>query len=235
MHVSVRELIGSARERFASRDYYGALLCLEDLDGSARAYADVHHLRGLCLTMLERAEEALFEFDRALDLNPQYVEAHLHRGLVLNQLGRNADAAKAFDAALASEGPAVAGLPAPVAARLANEHARLGEHYAEAGATREAIAQYQRAVELGPRFHDLRMRLARLLLEGGNPLRAREELEEILAARPEWVEARVQFGLARYLAGDVHGARDTWRHCLSERPDLERINAYLAMVERIPE
>ncbi len=235
MNVSVRELIGSARERFASRDYYGALLCLEDLDGSARAYADVHHLRGLCLTMLERAEEALAEFDRALELNPRYVEAHLHRGLVLNQLGRNEAAAAAFDAALEAEGPAVAGLSGPIAARLANEHARLGEHYAEAGATREAIEQYRRAVALGPAFHDLRMRLARLLLEGGNPLGAREELSAILDARPDWIEARVQFGLARYLAGDVSGARDTWRHCQGERPDLERINAYLAMVERIPE
>jgi hypothetical protein len=79
------------------------------------------------------------------------------------------------------------------------------------------------------------MRLARLLLEGGNPLRAREELEAIVAARPDWVEARVQLGLARYLAGDVSGARDTWQHCLADRPDLERVNAYLAMVERIPE
>ncbi len=235
MNVSVRELIGSARERFASRDYYGALLCLEDLDGSARAYADVHHLRGLCLTMLERSDEALGEFARAIALNPRYVEAHLHRGLVLNQLGRNAEAAEAFEAAVAAEGPAVAGLSGPVAARLANEHARLGEMYAEAGAVAEAIGQLRRAVELGPAFHDLRMRLARLLLEGGNPLQAREELAAILASRPDWIEARVQYGLARYLAGDVSGARDTWQQCLSERPDLERVNAYLAMVERIPE
>ena len=49
MNVSVRELIGSARERFGAHDYYGALLCLEDLAGSAREYADVHHLRALCL------------------------------------------------------------------------------------------------------------------------------------------------------------------------------------------
>ena len=56
-----------------------------------------------------------------------------------------------------------------------------------------------------------------------------------LVLDPDCVEARVQCGLARYLAGDVSGARDTWRHCLAERPDLERINAYLAMAERIPE
>jgi predicted short-subunit dehydrogenase-like oxidoreductase (DUF2520 family) len=78
------------------------------------------------------------------------------------------------------------------------------------------------------------MRLARLLLDGGNPLRARDELERIVSVRPDWAEARVQLGLARYLAGDVSGARDTWQACRDERPDLERVSAYLAMVERIP-
>src|SRR5690606_25167478 len=180
MNVSVRELIGSARERFSARDYYGALLCLEDLAGSARAYADVHHLRGLCLTMLERNTDALAEFDRAISLNPRYLEAQLHRGLVLNQLGRGAEAAEAFEAARAAEGAPVEGLPAQVAARFANEHARLGEQYAEAGAIAEAIAQFERAVQLGPSFHDLRLRLARLLIEAGNPLGARDQLEQVL-------------------------------------------------------
>lgn len=235
MNVSVRELIGSARARFASRDYYGALLCLEDLTGSARSYADVHHLRGLCLTMLERNDEALEELDRAIELNPRYVEAHLHRGLVLNQMGRLEEARESFDAARDSEGPPIGGLSAPVAARIANEHARLGEHYAEAGSLTDAIREYRRATELGPEFHDLRLRLARLLIESGNPLGAREELEAVLVERPQWIEAQVQLGLTRYLAGDVPGARAVWQECLAERPDLERINAYLAMVEQIPE
>lgn len=234
MNVSVRELIGSARERFAARDYYGALLCLEDLAGSARSYADVHHLRGLCLTMLERNEEALAEFDRAIALNPRYLEAQLHRGLVLNQMGRSTEAAAAFEAARASEGEPIQGLPAQVAARFANEHARLGEQYAESGAIHEAIGQYRRAVELGPAFHDLRLRLARLMIEAGNPLGARDELDQVLAIRPDWTEARVQLGLARYLAGDVSGAQQTWQTCQAERPDMEWVGAYLAMVDRIP-
>ncbi len=235
MRVSVGELLGTARERFTARDWYGALLCLEDAIGSERAYADVHHLRGLCLTMLDRPEEALEAFGRALELNPCYVEAHLHRGLVLNQLGRTTEAAGAFASAADSEGPSIAGLTGPVAARLANEHGRVGDLYAEAGALAEAILEYRRAVQLGPAFHDLRMRLARLLLESGNPLQSREELEVILAARPDWTEARVQLGLARYLAGDVAGARDVWLACQADRPDVARVNAYLAMVERIPE
>jgi tetratricopeptide (TPR) repeat protein len=235
MDVSTRGIVDVARERFTNRDYYGALLALGDLSGSGRAYADIHHLRGLCFSLLDRPDEALQEFDRALALNPRYLEALLHRGLVLNQLGRGGEAAAAFAAATAAEGPPVAGLSAPIAARLANEHARLGDLYAEAGALAEAVLESRRAVELGPGFHDLRLRLARLLLESGNPLQAREELEAILALRPEWVEAKVQLGMARYLAGDTAGARDTWRECRDARPDLERIAAYLAMVERIPE
>ncbi len=234
MKISVRELVGSARERFAARDYYGALLLLEDAGDSGRSWADLHHMRGLCLSLLDRSEEALAEFARAVTLNPRYVEAHLHRGLVLNQLGRNQEAQDAFEAAAESEGPAIAGLSAPAAARLANEHARMGDLYADAGAMAEAVLEYRRAVELGPGFHDIRLRLARLLLEAGNPLQSREELEKIAEARPEWVEARVQLGLARYLAGDVAGARETWQACLSDRPDLDRINAYLAMLDRIP-
>lgn len=235
MDVSADSLLAEARERFANRDYYGALHCLADLEGAGRSFADVHHLRGLALSLLDRAAEALVQFDAALALNPRYVEAHLHRGLVLNQLGQSLAAAAAFDAAASSGGPTVAGLSGPVAARLANEHARLGELYAEAGALADAVLEYRRAVELGAAFHDLRLRLARLLLEAGNPLQAREELDAILKARPDWIDARVQLGLARYLAGDAAGARDTWRACLADRPDVERIGAYLAMVERIPE
>jgi tetratricopeptide (TPR) repeat protein len=224
-----------ARERFANHDYYGALLSLEEVAGTGRAYADVYHLRGLCFSLMDRPDEALVEFDKALVLNSRYLEALLHRGLVLNQLGRAQEAAAAFADAAAAEGPAVAGFSAPVAARLANEHARLGDLYAETGALAEAVLEYRRAVQLGPNYHDLRLRLARLLLEAGNPLQAREDLEVILAARPEWIDAQVQLGMARYLAGDAAGARDTWRACLYARPDMERVAAYLAMVERIPE
>jgi len=235
MDVSTRGILEVARQRFANRDYYGALLSVEEIAGSGRDYADVHHLRGLCFSLLDRPDEALVEFDRALALNPRYLEALLHRGLTLNQLGRAEEAAEAFAQASAAEGPPVAGLSAPVAARLANEHARLGELYAEARALNEAIREYRRATELGPNFHDLRVRLARLLLEAGNPLQAREELGVVLAARPDMIEARVQLGMARYLAGDTAGARDTWRACREARPDIERVTAYLAMVERIPE
>lgn len=234
MHVSSDHLVAQARERFALQDYYGAIHLLEEVVAAGRDFADVHHLLGLCWSLLGQEARALEAFDRALALNPRYLEAHVHRGLVLNALGRVEEGRAAFAAATAAGGPPVAGLAGHVAARLANAHAELGDAYAEAGAPDRAIAQYRTACELGPAFPDLRYRLARLLLEAGRALEARDELERVVAERPGFVDAQATLGLARYLSGDAAGAEATWRACLAARPENARVEAYLAMLGRNP-
>jgi tetratricopeptide (TPR) repeat protein len=232
MAGQTERLLGRARERFAVQDYYGTVHLLEDIVTSGRAFADVHHLLGVALSLLGQRERALQEFARALQLNPRYLEALIHQGLVLSELGREAEAEESFSRASASVTPPSDGLPAPVAARLANTHAELAEAYAEAGALERAIEQYQRALELGPTYHDLRYRMARRMLEAGRPLDAREALDEVLRERPGFVDAQVALGLAHYLSGDALGAREIWRNCLSRRPENARVDAYLAMLGR---
>jgi len=233
MDVSVAHLLGQARERFANQDYYGAAHLLEEIVGSGRAFADVHHLLGLCRSLIGQRERAVEEFDRALALNPRYIEAHIHRGIALTELGRVAEAEASFQQAANHDRPTGAGFSRHVAAQLANLHAGLGEAYAEAGALSDAVAQYTRSVELGPDFHDVRYRLARLLLEGGNALEAREHLERIVAANPEFVDARAALGLALYMAGDPEGAKGQWSLVLQRRPGHARATAYLSMLGRM--
>lgn len=223
-------LLARARERFVLQDYHGAVHLLEEIAASGHAFADAHHLLGVSHSLLGHAERALAEFDRALALNPRYLEALIHRGLVLNELGRSAEAEESFRRAALADTGSIGGFPAPVAAQLANRHADLAQAYAEVGALTEAIDQYRRALELGPTFHDLRYRLARVLLEAGHALEAREELEQVVAARPGFVDAGAALGLARYLSGDGDGAREVWRATLARRPDNPRIEAYLNMV-----
>jgi tetratricopeptide (TPR) repeat protein len=225
-------LLARARERFVVQDYYGAVHLLESVVDSGRAFADVHHLLGVSLSLLGQAQRALSELERALELNPQYVEALIHRGLVLNELGRTDEAEEAFNRAAANFDKRTAGLPVPVAAQLANRHAELADTYAGAGALEPAIEQYQRALELGPEFHDLRYRMARLLLDAGRSLEAREALEQVLRARPTFVDAQAALGLAHYLSGDADGAREVWQACLARRPENARVDAYLAMLNR---
>lgn len=234
MQVSSDHLLGQARERFAVQDYYGAVHLLEDVIASGRSFADVYHLLGLSLALLGHKERALAEFEQALLLNPGYIEANIHRGILLNELGRAEEAEESFRRATAHGEPSVAGFSRPIAARLANQHAELGKAYAEAGALAEAIVEFRRAVDLGPTFHDLRYRLARLLLEAGRPLEAREELERILEGHPDFLDALASLGLAHYLAGDAAAAREFWARCQGKRPSSARVEAYLAMASRLP-
>lgn len=230
MDVSVEHLLTQARDRFALQDYYGAAHILEDLVAAGHAFADVHHLLGLCRSFLGQHTEALREFDRALVLNERYLEAQIHRGIILSELGRTEEAEAAFRQAATHGQGRVAGYPRLVASRLANHHAGLGDAYAEAGDLAEAVAQFRRAVELGPTFHDLRYRLSRLLLEQGSALEAREHLEQILAANPDFIDARAALGLAHYLAGDPQAARALWHECLVRRPGHARVTAYLSIL-----
>ena len=94
-------LLARARERFVVQDYYGTVHLLESVVDSGRAFADVHHLLGVSLSLLGQTQRALQELGRALELNPRYVEALIHRGLVLNELGRIDEAEDAFNQAAA--------------------------------------------------------------------------------------------------------------------------------------
>jgi tetratricopeptide (TPR) repeat protein len=232
MEVSSEQLVEDAKERFESQDYFGAVHLLQDLVGSGRAFADAHHLLGLSFHMLGQSERALESLNSALTLNPNYIEAQVHRALVLDALGRSAEAAAGLARARELGAGERQGIPTPHAAKLANMHAGVGEAYAETGAYDRAIEQYRRALELGPNFHDLRYRLARLLLETGRSLEARSELEAVVRARPQFYDASAALGLAAYVLGDVATARRTWSALQRDRPNEPKVRAYLSMLDR---
>jgi tetratricopeptide (TPR) repeat protein len=232
MDVSPEHLVGQAWERFQLQDYYGAVHLLEEVVATGRAFADAHHLLGLSYSLAGQPDRALAQFDRALELNPNYVEALLHRGIVLNELGRDGEADAMFRRAARLGGETRLGFPAPIAAKLANRHAALGDAYLEAGGLRQAIDQYREALALGPEFHDLRYKLGRLLLQAGRALDAREQFEIIVRRRPAYLDAAAMLGLACYLAGDGLAARRVWEECRERRPEDPRVEAYLAMLAR---
>ncbi len=233
MDASPEHLVDQARERFQLGDYYGTIHILEDVVDSGRAFADAHHLLGLAYSLAGQPERALAALERALELNPRYVEALIHRALVLNELGREDEAQASLRQANETAGAnARQGFAAHIAAKLANQHAALGDAYVEAGALTEAIAQYQAALALGPGFHDLRYKLGRLLLDAGRALDAREEFQLIVRDRPTFVDAAAMLGLACYLSGDGLGARQVWLACRERRPEDPRVEAYLAMLAR---
>jgi tetratricopeptide (TPR) repeat protein len=229
MHLTQLEQQG--RDAFERRDYEVALQHFRVILADRPGFADVRHLGALCLAFLGRTEEALAELDEALAANPTYVEAHISRALVLQELGRYDEARYAFDRAVEFEAPGGGGLRAAVTARLANAHATVGDLYMEAGAAAEAAAQYEVALELRPRFHDIRNKYATALLALDRVEDALAELQEILEWHPRFLAARLNLGLALYRQGRVEAARAEWELCRAQRPANPQVRAFLSIVE----
>jgi tetratricopeptide (TPR) repeat protein len=226
------DLLTVARDRFATRDYRGAVLLLDSAIQSGQGYADAHHLIGLCYAMNDQREEALRAFDNAIRLNPRYVEAHLNRAIVLGDLGRSKEAEEAIERAQNLGGSDASGFPRMVADRLANMHADLGRAYREAGSLQAAAAQFERALELRPAFADLRLELARTRLEAGDAAAAGAELDAVLAKTPNWLDAMLLRGLAAYLSGELDQAKAVWERASERHPEEPRLETYRSMLAR---
>src|SRR5947209_7542722 len=57
--------------------------------GDARLHSDyavAHYNKAIALKQLQRLEEAVESYDRAIALDPEYVEAHCNRGNTLREL-----------------------------------------------------------------------------------------------------------------------------------------------------
>ena len=187
---------------------------------------------------LARELDAMFETDRAIDelkavveLNPStpydaLAQAQLQLGAAYDRLGQRDFALRAYStaAALAPDADTLqirekarAGMRQAPDARSAEAYRTSLEGWRELerGATGEAERLLGRAVELGPQDPVARYRYARALDALGRRERAREELEQVLAARavPAIVlaSAYVDYAATLERTGDRAGALALYR------------------------
>lgn len=193
-------------------------------------FADVHNKAGLCLAMMGRAEEALGHFDTALDINPAYAEAHLNRGIILNELGRHEEAKVALAKAGEIDTRDSTLFPSELGNELADAHAKLGDLYLVAGFPEKAVEHFRQALDVRPRFQDIRTRYAEALIQLGELPEAREALDAVLHARPHMAEARIRLGVVLQRLGEEERAILEWRRCAADDPEDMRPRAYLASV-----
>ena len=73
--------------------------------------ADAWYARGLALARMNRTEDALKSFDKAIEIKPSYAKAWYNKGVALKKLDRSADAKGSFDqsqrAGIHSAGPSL--------------------------------------------------------------------------------------------------------------------------------
>jgi tetratricopeptide (TPR) repeat protein len=141
---------------------------LEQAVRFAPADVGARNALGLVLLRLERAAEALEQFDALLKLNPALAYAHTSRGNALLALGAITQAEGSYQRALAldsQQGAALAGL-----AHIATQR----------GAYREARERAEQALALVPGLPDALMSLAAVELRERQAMQAEQRIRTLL-------------------------------------------------------
>ncbi len=138
---------------------------------------------------MNRFEEALASYERALALRPDFAEAHSNRGNTLHDLVRFEDALASHDLALA------------LRPDFAEAHSNRGNTLQELRLFEEALAGYDRAIMLQPDFAEAYSNRGNGQKELNRFEDALASFERAVALRPDLADAHFSAALCLMLTG----------------------------------
>lgn len=220
--------------------YYDAGLHEQALDqlGTALELDESHHgaltALGDVYIGLERYQEATEPYMKMVELFKDSPFRHISKqlqgvyyqlGVAYSELGRHEEAARSLEEAISIDWTD------------ADTWYLLGETYKQLGQCEEAIESFAQAVRFIPNFLEAYEGLAQCYTETGQPDLAAyatamtsyssgsfgdaaRQLEDIIIAMPDLVEAHLGLGLAYERDGEIEKAIDAYSYALQLDPDL---------------
>jgi tetratricopeptide (TPR) repeat protein len=229
MDESLKQALTLGRSYYEKKDYARAEQYLSQVVEQNQSFADVYNMLGVIYHDQGQYQKAQRAFEAALRLNPSYTDAALNLAVIYNDTGKYQQAQEAYRQALSHSGASKGHLDRYVQGKLANMYAEIGDVYLSAGFYPEAIAEYERALRLGPTFVDIRLRLAGACRDAGRRDEAIEQYQEIVKQNPGFIPARLSLGLAYHAAGRRADAVVQWEEVLRLAPGNRNAEAYLQL------
>jgi tetratricopeptide (TPR) repeat protein len=162
---------------------------------------------GVVLLQKGRANEAIFHYQKALEIKPDYAEAHNNLGIVLFEEGRGDEAITHFQSAL------------QIKPDYAEGQYNLGNALRQKGRADEAVTHYQAALRIQPDFAEAHNNLGNALLQKGRLDEAVTHYQAALRIQPDFAEAHNNLGNALLQMGRVDEAITHLQKALQLKPD----------------
>jgi tetratricopeptide (TPR) repeat protein len=123
-------------------------------------------------------DEAITQFQKAIEINPDYAEACYYLGNALIQKGSVDEAITHYQKAL------------QIKPDYAEAHNNLGKTLLKKGRVDEAIVHYQKALQIKPDYAKAHYNLGNALLEKGGMAEAITHFQKALQIKPDFPEAQ---------------------------------------------
>jgi protein O-mannosyl-transferase len=170
--------------------------------------ARAHSNRGFALEQAGRRQEAIVEYQQALQIKPDTFEAQLNLGYALCQMGRWQEAIGHYQEALR------------IRPDNAKAHYNLGLALWRTGQLPGAIDHYEQALRIAPDFAEAHVVLGIALAQAGSNQDALVQFRESVRLRPDYTEAHFDLGLALEKLGRTREAIEQFKQALKLRPDF---------------
>jgi tetratricopeptide (TPR) repeat protein len=207
-------------------------LFLRLLEGHPKGYADIFNKLGIITYQKGNLESAVDYFKKALEINPRYTEASLNLTIALNDLGRYDEAGETFARAAHVVRSESRSIDPFIQGKIANEHAKLGDQYAEIGLFDEALEQYRKALSIRPGFVDIITKVGITLREKGAFDDAIETLIKAKEIHPRYIPAMIHLGVTYYIKGFLDLALAEWEMAQEINPEGKEAQVYLSLARK---
>jgi tetratricopeptide (TPR) repeat protein len=166
-----------------------------------------HNDLGVALRQIGQADEAIRQYQEALQLKADYAEAYNNLGVALSQKGQLDEAIRQYQEALRLK------------ANYADARDNLGTALGQKGRTDEAIVQFREAVRLSPDHADAHNNLGVALRQIGQADEAIVQFQEAIRLRPDFADAHNNLGVALAMKGQTDEAIRQFQEALRFKPD----------------
>jgi tetratricopeptide (TPR) repeat protein len=193
------------------------LFCRQAIDDQPRHFPS-RHLLGLICAQRGNHEDAILQFNIALNIDPKAPFAYYNRGIVLQTLGRFADALASYDAAIA--------LKSDYAEAFCNR----GNALAELRRLDEALASFDRAIAFKPRYAQALANRGTTLEQLDRSEAARRDLESAIALEPHFAQAHYNLANILHRQGECEQSAAHYERALAIMPNFAEAYNNLGVV-----
>ena len=167
-----------------------------------------HNNLGDALDQKGRVDDAIPQFQNALQINPDFVEAHNNLGAALFQKGKVDEAIVHYQEAL------------KIKPDDAKAHDNLGIALFQKGRVDEAITHYQNALQINPGYAKAHYNLGIALFQKGRVDEAITHFQRALEINPDDAKAHNDLGTVLQQKGRVDEAITQYEEALKIKPDF---------------
>jgi serine/threonine protein kinase/Flp pilus assembly protein TadD len=206
------------RELSRRKDHAGALRYCSAAVSLRPDSAAAHTNLGSALADTGQLDEAIQEYQRALDVDLTYAKVH-------NNLGTALEAKGQLDEAIAEYRKALS-----LGLKLALVHNNLGSALADTGQLDEAIQEYQKAIDVDPTHAKAHSNLGSALRDKGQLDKAIEKFKEAIRIDPTYAPAHYNLGVVLGEKGRVDEAITEYEKATELDPKNANAHYNLAIV-----